>query len=80
MNTQKMIEEIRAVSEQAQRETLEREMKPCPFCGGAARIVIEGEPGHESYYALCPTCWGSGPTRDEMSEAARLWNRRAVRQ
>lgn len=77
MNMQKIIEEVRAVSEQVQREALERELMPCPFCGGTARLVIEGEIGHEYCFVLCP-CGACGPGKATPAQAAQAWNVRTT--
>jgi Lar family restriction alleviation protein len=74
---QKIIEEVRAVSEQVQREALERELMPCPFCGGTARLVIEGEIGHEYCFVLCP-CGACGPGKATLVQAAQAWNVRTT--
>lgn len=72
---QKIIEEaVRAVSERA---ALERELMPCPFCGGTARLVIEGEIGHEYCFVLCP-CGACGPGKATPAQAAQAWNVRTT--
>ena len=73
MNMQKIIEEVRAVSEQVQRAALERELMPCPFCGGAARLVI----GYEYCFVLCP-CGACGPGKATPAQAAQAWNVRTT--
>ena len=58
------------------------ELKPCPFCGGAA-ILVESQyrHGQESFYVKClnkncaviPITYEHG----EMESAIEAWNRRA---
>lgn len=54
--------------------SIERELKPCPFCGGEAsmRIYFTGR-----YGAECDNCGVRGLVRDTKSEAAEAWNKRA---
>jgi Lar family restriction alleviation protein len=53
-----------------------RELKPCPFCGGKVKIGTNFENQH---YVLCLKCEGIfwvGKSWDEKSVIAS-WNRRA---
>lgn len=52
----------------------EIKLKPCPFCGGEAKII--GAIG-AVFCARCTEC--GAETQSELSEqqAAELWNRRA---
>lgn len=52
----------------------ETKLKPCPFCGGEAKII--GAIG-AVFCARCTEC--GAETQSELSEqqAAELWNRRA---
>lgn len=56
------------------QEMKEKELKPCPFCGGAPVIrtdgLYEGQP-----YVECPKCLAN-VTRDERSDVIAAWNRR----
>ena len=74
MNTQKIIDEPRAVSE---HEALERELMRCPFCGGAAQLVIEGEIGYEYCFVLC-SCGACGAGKATPAQAAQAWNVRTT--
>jgi Lar family restriction alleviation protein len=52
-----------------------QELKPCPFCGGTARID-EGMRGYPCI--LCGTCGASSDyaSTDDVSEAISAWNTR----
>ena len=56
-------------------------LKPCPFCGGKARLVGTGDysefTGDQTYYISCPTCWMRTPTFCCKSILSRIWNKRA---
>ena len=60
----------------------EIKLKPCPFCGGEAKL-LEDEFGRTSgwWYASCSNlgCGIIARTADRPTpqEAAKLWNRRA---
>lgn len=55
-------------------------LKPCPFCGGVARIASEGE---TVVFVTCQTCHVETPGISVSAEycanerAAKEWNRRA---
>lgn len=57
------------------------ELKPCPFCGGEARIhsKVLAEGFDSGYWAVCDEC-GKGDTLPHESEekAAAAWNARAA--
>ena len=61
------------------------ELKPCPFCGGEAKVVPYKLFSKalkawkvESYGVVCKNCHTSGYTFWETEEhAVRAWNRRA---
>lgn len=48
-----------------------QKLKPCPFCGGKAKIT-----GHLLYEIKCARCRVTLPQRYE-SDAIAAWNRRA---
>lgn len=55
------------------------ELKPCPFCGGAAFLDNLSESGTErdSYYVHCTVCEVQQIVNNESRAAAiALWNRR----
>ena len=47
------------------------ELKPCPFCGGKARLDID----LEWYYVYCTKCQAQ-VEGDWRAEAIKMWNRR----
>ena len=52
------------------------ELKPCPFCGGRASIVLKGG----SFFVYCNRCPGAVVTdyvHQSEEEAIEAWNRRA---
>jgi Lar family restriction alleviation protein len=53
-----------------------RELKPCPFCGGAA---ISGMTLDNMGYAMCASdsCWGMAGYLPTEAEAIAAWNRRS---
>ena len=63
------------------------ELKPCPFCGGEAKIYATTTgpfPNHAKHYCYCEKCFASGQsfsdfTNDGSSvfDAIEAWNRRA---
>lgn len=53
-------------------------IKPCPFCGGSAKV------GHEKYYQprvsrriICTVCFSSSGWYRTEEEAIEAWNRRS---
>ena len=51
-------------------------LKPCPFCGGKAKILNEYSVGFEAYYAWCENCRYSSSIYDDKTDAVEAWNRR----
>ena len=53
-------------------------LKPCPFCGGKAEMLIsEYEGSRKEYLAACTECDGMVERwRETEKEAAEQWNRR----
>lgn len=49
------------------------ELKPCPFCGGEARLVLSRR------MVACYKCCSSTKYADSMQEAIEAWNTRAER-
>lgn len=50
------------------------ELKPCPFCGGEARINAYG---FNQYSVDCKICWVETPRKSGVKNAIESWNRRA---
>ena len=48
------------------------ELKPCPFCGGEAKLSSNGKE------VVCLGCEALGPFCDTEAEAIEAWNRRAL--
>lgn len=62
------------------------ELKPCPFCGGKAKLD-HGRIGiTETSYVRCEKCWSKGQSITESvryssdAEAIKAWNRRVGEQ
>jgi Lar family restriction alleviation protein len=54
------------------------ELKPCPFCGGAAVLVQEGT-RRQSCIIECESCGASLGTGETGAACGNAWNRRAAR-
>ena len=46
-------------------------LKPCPFCGDRAQIVLSG-----TFTVQCPDCGAIGPPAPNIERAAVRWNHR----
>ena len=61
----------------------DKELLPCPFCGGKAKLIINMQSFEPYAIVQCKNC--SAKTKDIMQsvdycatdEAAKLWNQRA---
>ncbi len=54
-------------------------LKPCPFCGGFVRVIINPattEHNKELFRTHCYSCKATLPWVDSQEEAQRLWNTR----
>lgn len=50
----------------------EVKLKPCPFCGGEAKIIS----GYGKYAVTCKECDATAPSTYTESDAAKAWNKR----
>jgi Lar family restriction alleviation protein len=51
--------------------------KPCPFCGGRARLHLIGHFGMAEAHCIKDWCAGyDGPIRPSKQEAVEAWNKR----
>lgn len=48
------------------------ELKPCPFCGGKAELLVTG-----TYWYRCTDCGAETECDPDKNSAASLWNRRS---
>lgn len=55
---------------------MEYELKPCPFCGGEARIISDIYVGKLEHLAACRYCKASSWTYESKEEAIEAWNNR----
>lgn len=56
------------------------DLRPCPFCGGYARLVrcYNGwVPEHPTYMVVCDKCTAQGLKTKEPEIVVKAWNRRA---
>lgn len=51
------------------------ELRPCPFCGGAASVITDHETA--TAYVMCETCDACGGRRETPANAIAAWNTRA---
>ena len=53
------------------------EIKPCPFCGGEARLAVTSYPGGDRYRVCCTDCGATTwPRLVDGKTAIKAWNRR----
>ena len=71
-----MINHVVACMEKVRMEM--EKLKPCPFCGGKAEMLIsEYKDSRKEYLAACTECDGMVERwRETEKEAAEQWNRR----
>ena len=63
------------------------ELKPCPFCGGKAKLyatITRTYPNHCKHYCYCEKCYATGESFSDLEndgssvfKAIEAWNRRA---
>lgn len=55
------------------------ELKPCPFCGGAAELKIAQYPAGDRYRVACSDCGATTWPRIILPKnAEKMWNRRTA--
>lgn len=54
------------------------ELKPCPFCGGSARVLELNGFYQHTHFVSCDTCNAAGDTRETEEAAIEAWNRRVT--
>lgn len=52
------------------------ELKPCPFCGGEAKLIEEWDKGQTFYRPWCNECGVRMPRIRDVNKAVKFWNRR----
>ncbi len=52
-----------------------KELKPCPFCGGEAKVE-NFEPWESLYWVGCKKCGSTGERSKSLAGAINAWNRR----
>ncbi len=58
---------------------MSEELKPCPFCGGEAQLMINELEDTQEGTVMCMTCYVTSTTQksDNWKEAIEAWNTRA---
>ena len=62
---------------------MQKELKPCPFCGGNARMSCDTEATRDSqgrlwaYTIVCDSCCATSGLTYTSDRAIEAWNRRA---
>ena len=54
----------------------EKELKPCPFCGGEAAVVY-GACDYNVFQVSCGKCSAYAGWNDKSDDAINAWNKRA---
>lgn len=54
------------------------ELKPCPFCGGAAIVNADGWAESSWWFAQCLGCQAQGDEYNSGEEALKAWNTRST--
>jgi Lar family restriction alleviation protein len=52
-------------------------LKPCPFCGGVAKLKAPGYEHYSPCWVKCTQCGAEGPTKSSEEKAEKGWNERA---
>lgn len=61
---------------------MSNELKPCPFCGGDASLIVKtffGFPEEEIYTVACNDCKSQSCYSDDRKETVKVWNTRPVK-
>lgn len=53
------------------------ELKPCPFCGGEAQILVQTMFDDVFFGAKCNNCGAEAAAKNTEAEAIAAWNTRA---
>lgn len=62
--------------QERQRSKMTEKLKPCPFCGGAAKLNAPGYVFCSPYWCKCTRCGAEGPIESSKLEAEKGWNKR----
>ena len=54
------------------------ELKPCPFCGGEAKVSRDVTCGYETFWVHCLECHSQANYGHTEAEAIAVWNTRAA--
>lgn len=57
-------------------EELDKELKPCPFCGGKAQIFYVKYRGSECWFVKCDLCDSKIKEYETPVKALDFWNKR----
>lgn len=58
---------------------MSKELKPCPFCGGDASLIVKtffGLPEEDVYTVACNDCNSRSRYSDDRKETVKVWNTR----
>lgn len=58
---------------------MSEELKPCPFCGGDASLIVKtffGFPEEDIYKVACNDCKSHYCYSDDCEETVKVWNHR----
>lgn len=58
---------------------MSKELKPCPFCGGDASLIVKeffGFPEEDVYTVACNDCNSRSCYSDDRKETVKVWNTR----